>query len=151
MKRDLALTIAGTLLVAVNLLIQGGCGTDVNPDRGRPADDPLAARTIIAAEGETGLTATERDGRDAFEKYCVICHGSGGKGDGFNAYNIDPKPADLTSLVPEVSDEHILSVIESGSSVVGQSPLCPPTGVALGTKRSQSIVAYLRKLAAEPQ
>lgn len=105
----------------------------------------------MTVEAQSGLTAAERDGRDAYQTYCMICHGSEGKGDGFNSYNIDPKPADLMTLTPGLSDDHIASVIRSGSSAVGQSPICPPTGPALGERRVQNIVAYLRKLSPATQ
>ncbi|MFV8376213.1 c-type cytochrome [Flavobacterium sp. LB1P71] len=35
-------------------------------------------------------------GKDIFTKYCVTCHGSGGKGDGPGATTLQPKPADFT-------------------------------------------------------
>ena len=35
-------------------------------------------------------------GKNIFTKYCVTCHGSGGKGDGPGATTLQPKPADFT-------------------------------------------------------
>jgi mono/diheme cytochrome c family protein len=36
-----------------------------------------------------------REGGVLFRHYCAVCHGGEGHGDGFNAYNLDPKPRDL--------------------------------------------------------
>src|SRR5689334_20124490 len=41
------------------------------------------------------LSYEQREGRDLFLKYCSVCHGDQGKGDGFNAFNLDPKPRNL--------------------------------------------------------
>ena len=37
-----------------------------------------------------------RLGRGVFVHYCQTCHGETGAGDGFNAFNLDPHPRDLS-------------------------------------------------------
>lgn len=55
-------------------------------------------------------------GKDIFTKYCLTCHGSGGKGDGPGAATLQPKPADFTD--PEhssfYSDQGRIYLIKKG-------------------------------------
>ena len=55
-------------------------------------------------------------GKDIFTKYCLTCHGSGGKGDGPGAATLQPKPADFTD--PEhssfYSDQGRIFLIKKG-------------------------------------
>ena len=34
-------------------------------------------------------------GQEIYRHDCQTCHGEGGAGDGFNAFNLDPRPRDL--------------------------------------------------------
>lgn len=43
-------------------------------------------------------TATPEVGRATYDENCAACHGLSGQGDGPNAANLNPKPADLTTL-----------------------------------------------------
>lgn len=54
--------------------------------------------TLIGAVQGCGLWAAEggaSKGKRLFEEHCMVCHGQGGKGDGYRLFN--PPPADLTS------------------------------------------------------
>ncbi|MDO8137685.1 MAG: cytochrome c, partial [Candidatus Brocadiales bacterium] len=79
------------------------------------------------------------------EAYCMVCHGERGAGDGFNAFNLNPRPADLAA-VKKKGDEHLFNVISNGSASVGGTPLCPPWGKTLGEEHTRSLVAYLRTI-----
>ncbi|MEE9170069.1 MAG: c-type cytochrome [bacterium] len=37
----------------------------------------------------------ERKGKHLYAHYCAVCHGASGEGDGFNAFNLDPRPRNL--------------------------------------------------------
>ena len=50
-----------------------------------------------------GDIAATLKGKTLFEKQCVMCHGSKGKGNGSAAADLKPKPADLTS---EMTQSH---------------------------------------------
>jgi hypothetical protein len=65
-------------------------------------------------------------GQTLYARHCAVCHGKTGAGDGFNSFNLDPKPRDLRGVVDELGDEHVRKVILDGSISVGQSSLCPP-------------------------
>lgn len=63
-------------------------------------------------------------GRVVFEQYCAGCHGVKGRGNGFNAVNLDPYPRDLTDSVEpymaEGTNQQIFSAIATG--VAGSAP-----------------------------
>ena len=37
------------------------------------------------------LTNIQIAGKTYYEQFCMVCHGEQGKGDGFNAFNLDPQ------------------------------------------------------------
>lgn len=90
-----------------------------------------------------------RQGRSLFQHYCLPCHGELGQGDGFNAYNLDPKPRDLSD--PEFqnqrSDQDLMAVIRSGGGAAGLSTGMPPWGRTLNNRQIANLVIYLRILA----
>jgi mono/diheme cytochrome c family protein len=64
------------------------------------------------------------EGRAVYAHYCAGCHGETGRGNGFNAANLDPYPRDLTdsqeSYMAEGSNDQIFSAIATG--VAGSAP-----------------------------
>lgn len=94
-----------------------------------------------------------REGRALFQHYCSICHGAEGHGDGFNAYNLDPKPRDLgaADFQAKRSDEELAAAIRSGGGASGLSASMPPWGRSLGERQIRNLVLYLRTLSPEPQ
>jgi mono/diheme cytochrome c family protein len=69
----------------------------------------LVASTSDPAAGERNLAR----GKKLYEKYCLACHGSQGKGDG--AVQFDPPVADLTSSDVLVKpDSRLLKSIHEG-------------------------------------
>lgn len=73
------------------------------------------------------------DGRKVFGKYCSICHGVEGKGDGFNAYNLNPQPRNFTdsSYRARMDSSQIVETISSGGGAVGFSNQMPAWGRTL--------------------
>ena len=94
------------------------------------------------------LTAQEAEGRRLYDFYCSLCHGSTGEGDGFNAWNLDPRPEPFkrNPLVEGVADEDLATVIRAGGRSVGKSVLMPPWGDTLAGAEIDALVAYLRVL-----
>ena len=91
-----------------------------------------------------------REGRTVYRRYCLNCHGEEGKGDGFNAYNLDPRPASLTDSTFQVThtDADLLTAIRSGGPAAGLSNMMPPWGHTLSTRQMQNVLEYVRVLAA---
>jgi len=92
-----------------------------------------------------------REGRELFGHYCSTCHGAEGRGDGLNAYNLDPKPRDLSdpAFQKDRTDADLAGVIRSGGGVAGLSTGMPPWGKTIGDRKIADIVKYIRTL--EPE
>lgn len=95
------------------------------------------------------LSYAQRKGKRLYEKYCVVCHGLEGKGDGFNAYNLKPKPKDITEngYLDALTDDWLIEAINQGGRGVKRSILMPSYENTLSKKQIEEIVAYLRFLA----
>ena len=108
------------------------------------------ARIIIALAVTNGivLPAYGQEAKQLFEQTCAICHGTGGKGDGPTSQSLDPKPADLTVVVKDKSDAYLMKLITEGGPSVGKSPLMPAYKGIMSEKQIESVVQYVRRLAA---
>ena len=118
-----------------------------------PAEQQQQPQTTAWALPLPDLGYNAREGRALFQHYCSICHGAEGHGDGFNAYNLDPKPRDLgdPGFQAKHSDEDLAAAIRSGGGASGLSVGMPPWGRTLGERQVQNLVLYLRTLSPEPQ
>jgi mono/diheme cytochrome c family protein len=95
---------------------------------------------------ELGYNA--REGRAIYRHYCLNCHGEEGNGDGFNAYNLDPRPRSLADSTFQASrsDADLSTAIRSGGPAVGLSTGMPPWGRTLNQRQIENVVEYLRTL-----
>lgn len=94
------------------------------------------------------------DGRKVFGKYCSICHGVEGKGDGFNAYNLNPKPRDFTdsSYRDRMDSTQIIETISSGGAAMGFSYQMPAWGRTMtktDIEKACYYTMYLSKVGAQ--
>ena len=92
------------------------------------------------------LSYEQQQGKRLYSKYCTICHGDDGKGDGFNAYNLNPKPQDFTNkkYLNSLTDNQISLTINGGGGVVNKSPLMPSWGGRLNKRQIEYLVSYVR-------
>ena len=107
-----------------------------------------ASPAIAWAMPMPDLGYNAREGRALFRHYCATCHGEEGHGDGFNAYNLDPKPRDLADPVLQAarSDDDLAAVIRSGGGAAGLSTGMPPWGRTLNERSIRNLVEYLQTL-----
>lgn len=92
---------------------------------------------------DSGLNIEQAKGKRLYKQYCSLCHGEEGKGDGFNAFNLNPKPVDLTNVCVVKEAEYIIRVITDGTKAVGKSSLCPPYGKTIQNEDINAIILYL--------
>lgn len=107
--------------------------------------DPIRWKTYA-------MIYSERSGEKLFGKYCAICHGASGEGDGFNSFNLDPRPRDLTdsSYINTVSDSRLTEIIAQGGKGTGKSVLMPAYEHTLSNGEIGDLVNYIRYLSKRP-
>jgi cytochrome c oxidase cbb3-type subunit 3 len=127
-------------LVLAFALSCGGAGTP--PGSAGQAGNPSQAADVLT------LSYEERQGMQVFMKFCAVCHGKEGKGDGFNSYNLDPKPRDLTdsTYMKALSNSRLTETIVEGGRGVNKSPLMPSWGATLSKDEIQYLLHYVRTL-----
>lgn len=73
-------------------------------------------------------------GRALYDRFCVACHGAGGKGDGSAAAGLAKRPADLTRIAARSGGVfplvRVMSVID-GYTRQGDGSVMPELGAAL--------------------
>jgi len=113
------------------------------------ARKPAPARAAAPAAPAPAPPSYElRLGKQAFQYYCQSCHGETGAGDGFNAFNLDPRPRDLSdpAFQRKKTDAELSDAIQRGGAGVGLSALMPPWGKTLSRAEIERLVLYLRTL-----
>ena len=86
-------------------------------------------------------------GKEVYETYCIGCHGPTGAGDGFNAFNLDPRPLDLTApALQKKSNADLADAIRRGGAGVGLTSLMPPWGHTIDERHIDAVVLYIRSL-----
>ncbi len=108
----------------------------------------IISTTICSTE----IWAEERpslaDGEKIYMHYCTSCHGVKGDGEGFNAKNLDPRPANHIDVefMNKRTDQDLYDVIRGGGRAVGKSTLMPPWGNTFRETQIKSLILHMRKL-----
>ena len=144
------MTRARVLTLLVPLLLIGcngkkGIPPAVSADSARTNDSTVVPHAGVPVEHL--LSYEERQGSVLYAKYCAVCHGKEGKGDGFNAFNLDPRPRDFSdsSSMAALSDAQILQTISGGGRSVNKSPLMPSYGWTIDNRQVRYVAAYIRR------
>lgn len=127
---------------------------DSTPQQAGGSKDTLQTSPKIDEAGEFGLLSYEqRQGRQLYLKYCSVCHGEHGKGDGFNAFNLNPKPRDFTdaAYMNALSDVRMAETMSQGGRGVNRSPLMPSWGGRMSKKEIAYVVDYIRSISAKAE
>jgi len=125
--------------LAVLLLLPVACRRDAGP----------SVDALQEAFRDGTLTARESRGRRLFAGRCATCHGPTGRGDGQNAYNLEPPPPDFSSSLAALSVADRRRVIALGTVALGRSALCPPRGSAVDGDDVDALLAWLDAMARE--
>ena len=85
-------------------------------------------------------------GRQLFQAQCAACHGSGARGDGPAAAQLNPPPSDLAFAVhtPIASDAYLYWTIAEGGTPIGSA--MPPFQKTLTPDEAWKIILYLRHI-----
>jgi mono/diheme cytochrome c family protein len=112
----------------------GGRGGGMGPGMMREAPS-LGANPVPADE------ASVARGRALYDKNCVVCHGSGGRGNGPAAAGLNPRPADLVALAGSRPDGYLAGQISGGRGAM------PSFQAVLSESGIWDITNYLKSLA----
>ncbi len=135
-----------------------GCGTKKPVSTGMATKTDTSSVTkqpnganqeSVAEKTMVKLTYAQRQGKGLFLHYCSVCHGEGGAGDGFNAFNLAPvRPRDLTdqTYMTAIRDQRIQEVIREGGRGTRKSVLMPAWGNTVNEEQIQDLVAFIRTL-----
>jgi mono/diheme cytochrome c family protein len=99
---------------------------------------------LAPAPGE----APPADAPALYGRYCAVCHGAAGNGDGPNAQFLAVRPAALASpdAMAERPDDTLFDTIAAGGYVMNRSNFMPPFGETLTREQIWSLVRYVRTL-----
>jgi mono/diheme cytochrome c family protein len=105
----------------------------------------------ISQEPADPLADARARGEKVYRHYCQICHGEGGKGDGFNASRLDPRPHDFTDLKfwEATREDRIYDAIAQGGTANGKSVLMPAYGHTLTERQIHDVLVFVRAYAAQ--
>ncbi|PJA29896.1 MAG: hypothetical protein CO189_01055 [candidate division Zixibacteria bacterium CG_4_9_14_3_um_filter_46_8] len=83
-----------------------------------------------------------------FAKYCSVCHGQNGKGNGTIAAAFTPRPADLSDRAFAASHSRldIYFAIYGGGKAVGKSQYMPPWGEVLSDHEIWDLVVFVKSI-----
>lgn len=116
---------------------------------GKGGDSTAVADSVTAGRNATptmSLSYEQQQGKVLYLKYCSVCHGAEGKGDGFNAFNLDPRPRDFTDrqFQGSLTDTRLLQTIQLGGRGVNKSSLMPSWGDRLTGWEAECVASYVR-------
>ncbi len=99
-------------------------------------------------QAPAGQNARVAIGEKIYVHYCSPCHGNNGDGKGFNAKNLDPRPANHTdvNLMTKRTDKELYDAVSGGGKAVGKAAIMPPWEGTLDKGQIKLLVLYLRKL-----
>ena len=106
----------------------------------------------VRREPADPLADTLARGGKIYRHYCRICHGEKGKGDGFNSFNIQPSPRNLTDegFWQQTTDERVYYAVSQGGGSIGKSVMMPAWGHTLTDRQIRDVITFARALAGQP-
>lgn len=127
------------LCLLINFLI--GCNKSESHKR------DILMKAVLSFEDEFDTPYSK--GKNVFDRYCSVCHGVEGKGDGFNAYNLNPNPRNFadTAFLSRLDSSLIVETITNGGKAVGLSSLMPSWGNTLSDTSIKFVTNYVLSLA----
>lgn len=140
--------ITGMVFVTILLLMIIGC----SPSSESAADSKKLHSTRIDSTHQADpwikYSYSERRGKLLYEHYCSHCHGILGKGNGFNAFTLNPRPRILadSSYGSALHDTTLNQTIANGGRGVDCSVLMPSFSHTLKGDEISSLVDYIRTI-----
>lgn len=141
----------GVALLVVAVIVSAGCALPKVPGTaGARADSSFAA--VAGERNRSPERIAQEFGGRLYGRYCAICHGETGGGDGFNAYNVkaafgvDPTALADSATFAALHADSAMQAIRSGGPAIGKSPAMPPWGHTLTRGEMSEVWLYTRSL-----
>jgi mono/diheme cytochrome c family protein len=83
-------------------------------------------------------------GKTVYVQQCMVCHGIKGKGNGPSGKNLNPKPTDFTTAVPD--DERWFKATKLGTKAIGKSNGMEGFAAKLTDQQIRDALAYSKTL-----
>lgn len=115
----------------------------------RPVAIPMIAflwlgTSAAQAASSERMTGPISNGRIVYRRFCEVCHGTKGRGDGSLGKVLVPPPANLSVLaIQSKSDTELLHTILKGKVGTGM----PAFREQLSDKHARDVLAFVRSLA----
>ena len=139
MKKTLAVLMFVVVLSALVLTACGGA-------KSAAADKPVPADYAGKTNPFSGQADAADAGKQIYTDNCASCHGDGGKGDGPAGSSLDPKPADLVTIMATKQDDLVHWVISEGAAANGKSASMVAWKGTLSDDEIWQVITYLRTL-----
>ena len=90
--------------------------------------------------------ADPQQARENFDRFCSVCHGKTGKGDGPGGMSLSTKPKDFTDCarMKPISDETLFTAIKEGGPAVQLSKDMQPWKQGMEDDEIHDLVAFIR-------
>jgi mono/diheme cytochrome c family protein len=128
-------------------------GSGMGMGMGSGMNGMMARHQATVPEEYAGLTnpvsADEESlarGEEIYTKYCVVCHGETGMGDGPGAANLDPAPAPVAHTSRMLGDDYLYWRISEGGSHDPFNSAMPAWESAFEETARWDVINYLRAL-----
>ncbi|MBI4475284.1 MAG: c-type cytochrome [Acidobacteria bacterium] len=118
---------------------------------GRPAGTHAGSRQGGSSEVEPP-GYEQAGGERIYSHYCSVCHGETGEGDGFNAFNLEPRPRNFKDKGWQraVTDRELRAVVRDGGPAIQKSASMPPWGLVLNDRQVEHVLQYIRAMGVAP-
>jgi len=158
MRAFVQLVVAALLVVAV-MVIAGGAYLVTTGLKAQPEPGALETRVARAVRGfaiprdvkarsnPIGTSADElKPGLEHFAKYCAMCHGNDGSGEGAAiGRGLFPKPPDMRAAATQtLTDGEIFYIIENGVRFTGMPAFGTGKPDPDGEKQAWQLVRFIR-------
>ncbi len=84
------------------------------------------------------------DAKKLYDQTCAMCHGPEGKGDGPTAQVLQPKPANLATVLKGKDAAYLTKLLKEGGAGVGKSPLMPAYKDILKDEQIRALIKYVK-------
>jgi cytochrome c oxidase cbb3-type subunit 3 len=131
----------------------GGCSKAPNV-AGQGVEPAPSFSAAVSAQGRLPLDLSLATGKYLYGRFCSVCHGDTGGGDGFNAYNVsetfgvNPRSFTDRAQMASLKDAEALTAIRDGGPAVGKSAAMPAWGLTLTPLEVADVWQYVGSLAA---